>query len=143
MRKVTESGWPEASKYAHIVYFLFCTMAAAPAFASEPSYEETVAFIEANVARAFVERSHCNFIYGDNLRFSVQSLNPIPKVSIRNVVFMCAQSKLCIDPRNSDKLAAQVGIEVRDAKNASKVTKAMAHLIGLCGGSKVKTDLFN
>jgi hypothetical protein len=117
----------------------------APSFAAdstEPSYEDTIAFIQASASYHFVERNHCEFIYRDNYRFSAKSLNPVSSVTNWSVVFRCAQDKPCIDPRSSSKLAKQLVIDVKDINIANKVSKAMSHLIGLCGGSRVKSDLF-
>jgi len=118
--------------------------AAEPSSGAEPTYEETVAFIEGNLRHAFAEHdNHCDFIYRDNDRFSANSLNSVPEVSGWSVTLKCAQAKPCIDPRNSSRLAKELRLEVRDFDSAKRVGKAMSHLISLCGGTKVRANLFD
>jgi len=113
------------------------------ATADEPTYEETKMFIAGLVRKEFVEREHCNFIYDDNLRFSAKSLNSMPKTTSWDVTFSCIDPKGCIDPRNSNKLGKTISFEVQESKNVSKIAKAISHLIKLCGGTKVRPDLFD
>jgi hypothetical protein len=125
-----------------VVTVCLMTGAAYAAAAAAPTYEETIAFIEGNVTHPFVEHSRCEFIYNDNFRFSIKALNSTPRVTDWSVVYRCAQAKQCIDPRNSSKLATEITIDVRDMKSANKVAQAMSHLIELCGGVKIKENLF-
>jgi len=113
------------------------------ATAEEPTYEETKMFIAGLVRKEFVERDHCNFIYDDNLRFSAKALNSMPKTNNWEVTFSCIDPKGCIDPRNSNKLGKSISFGVEESKNVNKVAKAISHLIKLCGGTKVRPDLFD
>jgi hypothetical protein len=111
--------------------------------AKEPSYEDTLVFIEGNARHPLVENDRrCEFIYRDNLRFSAKALNPVPVVNGWGALFKCTQAKKCIDPRNSGTLQGEITIEAKDIHQADKVARAVTHLIQLCGGAKAKPDLF-
>lgn len=113
------------------------------ASAKEPTYEDTLVFIEGNARYPLVERDRrCEFMYRDNFRFSARELNPIPVVNGWGALFKCTQAKKCIDPRNSGTLQGEITIEAKDINKADKVARAVAHLIQLCGGAKAKPDLF-
>jgi len=133
--------WPE-----YVLALVFMCASSPEIFAAatdEPSYEETKMFIAGLVRKEFVERDHCNFIYDDNLRFSAKALNSMPKTNNWEVTFSCIDPKGCIDPRNSNKLGKSISFGVEESKNVSKVAKAISHLIKLCGGTVVRSDLFD
>lgn len=111
--------------------------------AKEPSYEDTLVFIEGNARYPLVENDRrCEFIYRDNFRFSARALNPVPVVNGWGALFKCTQARKCIDPRNSGTLQGEITIEAKDIQKADKVARAVTHLIQLCGGAKAKPDLF-
>lgn len=146
MSKNDASGQPRHLLLTRLwVLTVGCWLAfmAAAAHAKEPSYEETLVFIEGNARYPLVTHDRrCDLIYRDNLRFSAKDLNPLPVVNGWGATYKCTQRKKCIDPRNSDKLQADITIEAKDINNADKVARAVTHLIQLCGGAKAKSDLF-
>jgi hypothetical protein len=135
----------------HLPLGAVCLLAAASllmltplqADAKEPSYEDTLVFIEGNARYPLVENDRrCEFIYRDNFRFSARALNPVPVVNGWGALFKCTQARKCIDPRNSGTLQGEITIEAKDINKADKVARAVTHLIQLCGGAKAKPDLF-
>ncbi len=139
----TPPSWTCQTAQALLWAALLCTLAPAAAQAQTPSYEETLVFIEGTARYPLVERDkRCEFIYRDNLRFSAKDLNPMPVVNGWGAVFKCTQGRKCIDPRNTDALLAEITIEARDMNNAAKLSRAVGHLVQLCGGAKARPDLF-
>ncbi len=145
MRRPTPFSRPGPSALALLCATLLCSWApgAAQAQAPSPSYEDTLVFIEGTARYPLVEHEkRCEFIYRNNLRFSAKDLNPMPVVNGWGAVFKCTQGKRCIDPRNTDKLLTEITVEAKDINNAAKLSRAVGHLVQLCGGAKARPDLF-
>jgi hypothetical protein len=135
-------------KYLYKLILLASAMLAAPAFAAGPSYEDTVAYLQAKLSGNLVEKSRCQFELGGDI-FNAGFLNSIPGmsgyVSDRKsyyAEFKCSDQKKCIKSNKLSELVDYMIFFSPSVKDSKQLSSAVGSLIVLCGGKKISDDLF-
>lgn len=111
----------------------------------QPSYDDTVAWLQGVSASGFVEFKRCEFEHlGQRVEFGKLSSSGVMRhgYSVDNrVVSNCAKGGACVRVANGASSTAFI-FEKRDNMDDSRVITALRHLVLLCGAVAVPDKLF-
>jgi hypothetical protein len=113
--------------------------------AEGPSYEDTLLYIQ-NLVSGLVERGHCSFWYAGSSGYAetfraADLLDQASTFYPGGMQFNCAKGAACITFTTTGIPPGDM-IIFRVSQNLEKAAKAVEHLVDLCGGTRVKNDLF-
>lgn len=136
-----------------ISFLLTTVLASTGTFAQttpQPSYGDTVAWLQGVSASGFVEFKRCEFEHRSQRvefgKLSTSGINYdrfIRGSDVSRIVANCAKGGACV-PRENDGSEIYFAFHYRDAASTDggRVIAAVRHLIVLCGGTVVPDKLF-
>ncbi len=113
---------------------------------AEPSYEDTLHYIQERLGGGLEENGRCHFTYHVDFyaiqAFNAAALSPHVSWDSQGGSINCAGGAQCAIDKNGNASATEWRFGIKPDADRSKMEKALLHLLDLCGVRPPKPDLF-